>query len=59
MSAEPSEPPSLKKGSKLIKNGVIDFEVTDLESAKSRIDTLLEQVEVKSTLLASQEYICN
>jgi len=44
-SDEPSEPTALKKGSKLIKNGVIEFEVTDLESAKSRVDTLLEQVE--------------
>lgn len=45
-SAEPPAPPAsnLEKGSKLIKNGNIHFEVTNLEIAKTKVDTLIKSV---------------
>ena len=45
--AEPPPPPeeyTIEKGSKIIKNGNMKFEVTDLESVKSRIDSSLRSV---------------
>jgi hypothetical protein len=42
--AEPPATPnySLEKGSKIIKNGSMKFEVTELELAKSKVDTILK-----------------
>jgi len=45
--AEPQEPPqfTLEKGTKIIKNGYMNFEVTKLEQAKSKVDTLLNNID--------------
>jgi len=44
MTAEPTEPPSfnLEKGSKIIKNGNLSFEVSNLNDSKARVDSLID-----------------
>ncbi len=44
--AEPPPPPEveLEKGSKLIKEGRLEFEVSNLNNAKNRVDTLLKSL---------------
>jgi len=47
MNSTPPSPPiefKLEKGSKIIKNGFMKFEVDNLESAKSKVDTLLKNI---------------
>lgn len=44
--AEPPAPPqsTLEKGSKIIKNGFMNFEVDKLEKAKSKVDTIVKSI---------------